>query len=330
MSLRSRTDRAPSLDASLAVTLAIPIAALLLVPVWLQVLGSTMLELDRHLLDLQDVLLGWMFAYTSLLYLLFLGAFVLLYVRVLSVDVPTGLPDRNALATLAAAVCVPTALLAVTAAITIATDAHYMVVTGTDFPWFAPPPTVYVATTLWILVGILTAVGLFHVVLQSDLRERASRSVAMVAATAVGGSLFATQGLSVGTLGGGRNYPVWGEYLALIAFAAAIGLAVVGTKRADRDWQRFAAVVPLAVVIVGTVGQIFGVVDNGAFVGSPIEWVVPGAATVLFGVTAFTTVGLAAYAYERSETVLAPTLVYAITYLASAVAVTLVEKPPPF
>lgn len=319
MSTRTPIDPSALWDDRLPTAIAIPIAALLLLPVWIQILGSAVNEFGGPLLAFTHSHVG-----TVSVLFVFIATFFGLYLTVRPVDAFLRLPDRAGLRALGTGVLLLPVLVAIAALVARSQGVYFVTISEAPFPVLGSVDLWLVGTVGWLAIGVLTAVGAFHVVLQSEFRATTTPSLAVAVTTAAGGSLFAVHGLSFGVLGP-YGYPVAAEYLALLAAIAAIAIAVVGYDRAQRDWQRYAALVPLAVVAVGTALQFLGVVDNGAFLGSPFTWSVPGVATAVFALSQITVVGVAAYTYERTRSILAPVLIYATVYLAAAVAVLFVD-----
>ncbi|MFC7166865.1 hypothetical protein [Halospeciosus flavus] len=109
--------------------------------------------------------------------------------------------------------------------------------------------------------------------------------------------------------GGLATIPELGKLLGLIVFVLLLGVALLGAEKAERRWLRYLAATPI--VIFAVIVVLSGV--------SQIESIAGG----LFAATQLTVLGIAAYTYDRSNSLLAPTLAYVSLLLANRTVVVL-------
>lgn len=235
----------------------------------------------------------------QLLYLAGFGAVAVLYLRIRGLDVGLALPRREHLPIVGAAAIAPAALIGLTKAAGALTGvtigelvlAHYgSAAEAADVLVFA------VVSPLGTSLGLaLTCQALF----QETFSGTVDRVLAAPAAATLAGFLLLSDASGLAAV------TDRGTLIAAVLFAAALWLAVVANERAERDWVRALAALPAMVLVA-----------LGAFeVLAEIETL----AGALLVVTYLATLGIAAYGYERTGSLVVPVLAYASVLVATEV-----------
>lgn len=228
-------------------------------------------------------------------------AFAVAYVRVRSISVPVGLPDRTTLPDVALALVVPGGLVVVAAGLLGASDSALAAVPavepapGTSAVWAADR---IAARLLYGLPAYFVGV---HVLVQRTLR-RATDPLVAVGLTAL---LFVPFDLPVGT-----NVLPLRVVASSALFALALALPVVAAYHFEEPWLPWLCALPLAVLV----GAVFL-----EFVGSATDL---ASAVALLAKVAVVAVG--AYTYERTDSPVLPALAFA-SFVAAGEAMALVS-----
>lgn len=232
---------------------------------------------------------------------LFTGA----YATVREIDVGVELPSGGDLRLAGLALVLPAALVGLTKSVGALTGVPYGSLTKTYIAADAPIEPYLVVTGLGVFIGVPSLLLLCHVVVQGSFEKVVEGDVAVVATTAVAGFLLTS---NVGSL---SAFPDRGKLVGAALFVLAVGVATYATETVRRQRLRLLASLP-AILLVG-VTVVSGV--------AAVESVAGG----LFAVAQVAVIGLAAYAYERTDTLLLPALAYLSFYLTGSAIVFIFE-----
>ncbi|WP_338739589.1 hypothetical protein [Haloplanus salilacus] len=229
------------------------------------------------------------------------------YARVRHVDCGLRPPTAGDLPWIGVAAGSPLGLVTLTALVSRATGVRYGSLTGTAVA--ADPPLVPVVTVagLGLLVGIPSLVVVCQVLVQGSFARVVDGDAVVVPTTAVTG--FVT----VSDTGGLAAIPGLGRLGGVVVFAVLLGGAALANERIDphRRGLRVLAYLPVAALVALAVGS--GVAGLGSV------------AAGLFAATQFVTLGVAAYAYARTGSLLVPAFAYAALLSANRVVVVAFE-----
>lgn len=220
------------------------------------------------------------------------------YITARDVDVG-GLRPTGGMSTAAAALA-PVVLVALTKVVAAATGTTY----GALFQRsYGAPATVemFVSTTV-LMVFLLAPMLLLvcQVIVQGGLRRIVAADAVVPATTLVTGFLL------VDATGGLEMLPEPGKLVGAALFVGAVAVAQYGTERFEQSLFRYLALLPAALLVGLTVVTGIAAVET-----------VPA---VLFLGVKVAVLGVAAYAYDRTGSLLAPALTYA-GFLATSEAV---------
>jgi hypothetical protein len=234
-----------------------------------------------------------------------LVAFAGVYVRVRDVDVGVARPTTADLPTLAAAALTPLALVAATKLVGVATGVPYNALTKASVAADAPlGPIVFVAG-LGLLVGVPALLVVCQVLVQGSFERVVDGDAAVVLTTLVAGFLF------VNDAGGLTTLPERGKLAGAAVLAGLVGAALVVHERTGRDWLRYLGAAP-AVAFVTLVG-LSAVASVDTLAGG------------LFALAHLVTFAVAAFAYDRTDSLLGPAVAYASLLLADRAVVVVFE-----
>jgi len=226
------------------------------------------------------------------------------YAAVRDVDVGLTIPDATDLPTVVAVALLPPALVACTKLVGVATDVPYNALTKSSVGADAPLGPILLVAGLGLLVGVPSLVVVCQVLVQGGFRRVVDGDAAAAATTLVTGFLL------VGDAGGLATVPARGRLAGAAVFAVLLGVAVA-SERVDRRWLRYAALAPaLAFVALAVLSGVAGVTTI---------------AGGLFALTQFATLGVAAYAFDRTGSLLVPALAYVSFLLADRAVVVALE-----
>lgn len=221
------------------------------------------------------------------------------YVTVRDVDVG-GVRPTGRVPTVAGAALAPVALVALTKLVAAGSGTTY----GALFQRSYGAPAgvgMFVSTTV-LMVFLLAPMLLLvcQVIVQGGLRRVVSDDVVVAATTLVTGFLL------VDATGGLEMLPDPGKLVGAALFVVAVAVAQYGWERFERSGLRYLALVPAALLVALTVVTGIAGVET-----------VPAA---LFLGVKVAVLGVAAYAYDRTGSLLTPALTYA-SFLATSEAV---------
>lgn len=155
-------------------------------------------------------------------------------------------------------------------------------------------------TLMRIALFVSGMVLLYHGIVQGALQRVVGheRDLAVVTTTLFGGYLVTPSVVTYGTFANGPWLYLWGTRAAVaVLFVLTLGVAVYADERVDDSRMRTLALLPALAVL------------TLAAVVLTVEAESPGGALVIL--TRIAVVGVAAYTYDRTESVVTPTLVYA-------------------
>jgi len=258
--------------------------------------------LDPYFLD-SDITLSLV---RGMLSLAGMGALVAVYAVYRDHPLPVSLPDRPH-GRLLGGVVVATGTLAVAAFVPLAVQSGV----GTSDLVSAVlglPDLLLDRTLVRLTVFVLGMVLLYHGLVQAGLQRVLDhdRDLTVAVTTLVGGYLVTPQFPSYGTFADAPWLYLWGARAAVAAvFVLALGVTVYAERRTVDGRMRALAMLPVVVALALVALVLVTAVE------SPM-----GAVAV---VPRIAVVGIAAYAYDRTESMVAPTLTYATFALVSAV-----------
>ncbi|MUV85821.1 hypothetical protein GJ631_04350 [Natronomonas sp. CBA1123] len=227
-------------------------------------------------------------------------AVVVVYTRVRNVAVGIALPSTDSVPTVVAAVLAPVALVTATKLVGTLTGTTYSALLLRSYGPAATVEHFVSMTILTLFVGVPMLVLVCQVLVQGSVRRVVDGDTAVALTTLVGGFLL------VDASGGLDVLPEFGRTVGAGLFVAAIAVALYGTERFERSWVRYLSVLPVAILLGGTVVAGIAAVET-----------VP---EVLFVGVKLAVIGVAASTYDRTDSLLVPAVVYA-SFLASSEAV---------
>ncbi len=201
------------------------------------------------------------------------------------------------------AVLTPLVLVGLTKLVGIVTNVPYTSLTKTSVAANPPLGPILAILGLGLLVGVPTLVLICQILIQGSFCQAVGADGAIVLTTLTTGFVMTSN------TGGLATIPELGKLLGLIVFVLLLGVALLGAEKAERRWLRYLAATPI--VIFAVIVVLSGV--------SQIESIAGG----LFAATQLTVLGIAAYTYDRSNSLLAPTLAYVSLLLANRTVVVL-------
>lgn len=227
------------------------------------------------------------------------------YVTLRDVEVGAALPSRADLPLAGLALSLPVALVGLTKAVGALTGVPYGSLTLSAVAADAPVEPFLVVTGLGLFVGVPSYLLTCQVVVQGSLRKVLEGDAAVGATTAVAGFLL------LDAHGGLSPFPDRERLVGAVLFVAAVGLALFAVGRARRRWVRALSCLPAILLVALTV--LSGV--------AAVESVAGG----LFVATQVAVLGVAAYAFERGDSLFVPALAYASLSVANQVVVFVFE-----
>lgn len=221
--------------------------------------------------------------------------------------IPVGrlLPATSDWRLVAAAGLVPVALAGLTKLVGDLTGVPYNSLTMTAVAANPPLRPVLLVIGLGILFGVPALVIVCQMVIQGSL-DRAVSSDAAIALTAL-----VTGFVLLGDAGGLSATPELGRVIAFALFTVLVGVSVSATDRFESDRIRLLASLPMLVVLAVIVFSV--ITEIGSIAGA------------LFVATHLTVLGLAAYTYERTDSLAVPALAYTSLLVANRFIVVVFE-----
>ena len=277
-SLRAPFDRHPIARESL-----VAVAAVVAFAVWTAFAGELLWAAIRTVgyPDVADSGLGTLVVHATMngaALILAIVAFAAAYVRVRDVDVPLALPDRDDLPLVGAALVLPTGLIGLAKLVGAVTGTHLSTVTNHAVSAEATLVATGTVTLLGLMVTLPAYLVAAHVLVQRTFSRVADARTTVVLTVLLVTVVGRTDVLAMDARGA-----LLGGSLLL----AAIALPLYAETSYDRRWLTAACAVPLALFVVGALG----------------EWVLDfqGAAGAVFGLAEFAVVAVGVYGYERTD-----------------------------
>lgn len=235
-----------------------------------------------------------------------LAVFAEVYTTSREISVGTVLPADVDPTIIGLAGATPAALVVATKLVGTLTDVTYQSLTVTYYGSEGPLRTVLAVVGVELLVAVPSLVLICQVLVQGSLRRTLGGDRTVVVTTLVTGVLMTSN------VGGLTTTPELGRLLGAVLFVLVLGIALYATENVEREGLRYLAYAPAVLFVAVT-----------AFSGiTQIESVAGG----LFALTHFVALGIAAYTYERSESLFAPTLAYLSLLLANDAVVVVLES----
>lgn len=281
-SLTTRSDHPVFVESTVVV------AALVGVSVWRLVVRLSLSDVAETLGRTEGVVAGGLL--TGGVLLVGLVAYAGGYATYRRLDVGVERPGGDDLRVALVAAATPAALVGATKGVGLLTGVSYGSLTKTGYGAAATLSDVLPVVGLELLVGVPALVVVGQILVQESF-ERVSSGWTAVALTTVTTSfvlVHAKRGLTV--------FPEWGRLVGAAVFLLLLAFALAVSGRTARRWGRLLGYVPLPGFVLLVVGSEL------AAVGS-----VAGGLFVLVHVAV---IGVAAAAYERTESLFVPALAY--------------------
>jgi hypothetical protein len=208
---------------------------------------------------------------------------------------PTGLAS-----TVVGAALAPVALVALTKLLAAGAGTTYGALFQRSYGEAATVGHFATMAVLTLLVVVPMLLLVCQVIVQGGLQRVVGGDAAVALTTLLAGFLL------VDATGGLAMFPERGRVGGAVRFVVGVAVAAYGWERYDRRWLRYLSLVPVALLGGATVVSAVAAVET-----------VP---PVLFVGLKLGVLGVAAYAYERTESLLSPALTYA-AFLAASEAV---------
>lgn len=239
---------------------------------------------------------------------LFLGglaAFAVPYARHRGIRVGLSLPSRRDARVLGLAAVGPVALAALTKLVGELTGVSYNSLTMTTVAADAPLTPVLTITGLGVLLGTPALVIVCQILVQGSFEQAVGSTTAVVLTPLVAGFALLSE------TGGLGPVPDLGKLIGVVLFTVLLAGSVAAARRVGSDRRRILAGTP--VVLFVAVVVLSGIAE--------IESVAGG----LFVLLHLAVLGIAAYGYERSDSLLVPAIGYTSLLLTNSLIVFLFE-----
>lgn len=236
---------------------------------------------------------------------LLVGVAAIAGVYVAARDVEVGAACPTGLVSTVAAALAPVALVALTKVVAELTGTTYGALLQRSYGDAATVELFATMAVLMLVVVVPMLLVVCQVVVQGGLRRAVGGDAAVALTTLVAGFLL------VDATGGLEALPSGGKLVGAGLFVVAVAVATYGSARFERPWVRYLSLVPVALLVGGTVVSGVAAVET-----------VPA---VLFVGVKVAVLGVAAYAYERTASLLSPALTYAAFLAASEAVVFFLE-----
>ncbi|ESP90132.1 hypothetical protein [Candidatus Halobonum tyrrellensis] len=223
------------------------------------------------------------------------------YVRIRDLDVGLRRPTRADLPFVVLAALAPPTLVGSTKLVGTVTGVPYNSLTMTSYAADAPLAPVATLAGLGLLVGVPTLVAVCQVFVQASVTRAVEDDGAIVLTTLLAGFLVgsSTGGLSVA--------PELGRLVGAAVGVVALGVGVYGRKQVAHVGLRYLTYVP-AVTVAGAI-VLASVAEVDSVAGG------------LFAATHLAVLGVAAYTYSRTDSLVVPALAYGCLSVSNAVVV---------
>lgn len=295
MALRAGSVSSSRTTRPLAIELGVVTAALVGIFLWQRVVRATTAALFGTPGAFESLVVNGLANAVVLLggLVVFVGA----YATVRDLDVGLRFPERQDLRVLALAALLPIALVALTKAVGLLTGVGFNALIMTSVAADASLWSIALVTGLGLLVGVPALVLICQVLVQRSFERVVDRTGAVVATTLVAGFVM------VSDTGGLASAPEAGPLAGVVLFVLLVAGALFVAERTDNDRLRALAALPAAAVIA--VVALSAVVEITSVAGA------------VFGCSQLAVLAVAAYAYTRTDSLLAPALAYASFQIAS-------------
>ncbi|OYR41204.1 hypothetical protein DJ82_00150 [Halorubrum sp. Ib24] len=239
---------------------------------------------------------------------LFIAGLVLFtagYVAYRDVDSGLKLPERTDVSLIGLAGLAPAVLVGLTKLVGSLTGVPYNSLTMTSYAADVSVIPVLLLAGLGIGVGVPTLVIVSQVLVQGSFKQVAGGNTAIVLTTLITGFVM------MGNTGGLATVPDLGKLVGAVLFAISVGAGVFAVEYVSSERLHYVAYAP--VLLVAAVISLSGIAEIGSIAGG------------LFVATHLAVLGIAAYTYERTNSLLAPALAYTSLSLANTTVVLLYE-----
>lgn len=239
---------------------------------------------------------------------LLLGGIVVLagaYATVRNIDVALRLPSRDDGALASITALVPVVCVAITKLVGTVTGVPYNSLIKTSVAADAPLFGVLLVTGLGVIVGVPVLVVICQILIQGSFRKAARGKVAVGLTTVLAWFVM------VSNTGGMATVPALGKLLGTVVFTLSVGMALYAAEQIERRWFRYLGFAP--VLLITTMIVLSGVAAVQTITGG------------LYAVTHLAVFGVAAYAYDETESFLVPALAYGSLELANTTVVFVFE-----
>ena len=291
------------LDTTIAVEFAIVTTVFAGLYVWQRILSDTLLVAFGSSPWFEEVLIDGLLS--GGLFIVGLTLFTVVYVAYRDIDSGLKLPKRADMALIGLVGVVPAVLVGLTKLVGSLTGVPYNSLTMTSYAADASVMPVLLLAGLGVGIGVLTLVIVGQVLVQGSFKRAVGEDLAIVLTTIVTGFVMMSNTGGLGTV------PDQGKLIGTILFALSLGVGLYTVQSMSSNRLRYLAYAP--VLLVTAVIVLSGIAE--------IESVAGG----LFVATHVAVLGIAAYAYERTSSVLVPALVYTSLLLANTTVVFVLE-----
>jgi len=234
-----------------------------------------------------------------------LVAFVAAYAAVRDFDVGLRLPARGDLPVVALAALLPVVLVALTKAVGVLTGVEFNALVMMSVAADASLRPVVLVTGLGLLVGVPALALTCQVLVQRSFERVMGRGGAVAATTLVAGFVM------VSDTGGLASVPETGPLAGVVLFALLVAGALFVAERTDDDRVRVLAALPALALV--------------ALIALSVVVELTSVAGAVFGISQLAVLAVAAYAYARTDSLLAPAIAYASFRVASRAIVVFLE-----
>lgn len=234
------------------------------------------------------------------------AVFAHVYTSARGIPVRRSMPARSDLSTVVLAGVAPVALAGTTKLIGGVTGVPYNALTMTSYAADAPYPPVALLAGVSIAVSVPILVIVTQVLIQGSFARVVNPDEAIVVTTVIGSVVLTSSTGSVTAI------PEPERVVGIVCFALLGGIALYATDRFEgRDRRRYLAFVPLAAF------SLLVLLSGIAAIGSIAEG--------MYAITHVATFGVAAYAYDRTDSPVAPAIAYTSLLAADTTIVYLFE-----
>lgn len=234
-----------------------------------------------------------------------LALFAKTYTASRGIDAGAVLPARTDPTVLGLAGAVPAALVAVTKLVGGLTGVTYASLTMTHYGSGGPMESILAVVGLELLVAVPSLVLVCQVLVQGSFRKLLGGERAVVVTTLVTGVLMRS------SAGGLATAPESGKLVGATLLVVVLGVTLYATESVEREGLRYLAYAPVVAFVALVVASD----------ATHVESLAGG----LFAGTHLAVLGVAAYVYERSGSLLAPALAYLSLLLANDAVVVVLE-----